>query len=235
MPFWTVFISCCLLMLNYEPRKYPNIFLLLFWNVLPRIYCNVHINMNIKTPNALRRTNPTPACSLFLDHFLISKLALSSTSDRHSAVFCNLLYYCYYDKFQGLIFIHCGTVWLSIVSVPRALSSHLTPCRPVLFEGRHWTVIHSAKLLFRDQSNNLLCPLDFCWTIKLLYCVDVQMHKPCIMFILISFLSIAIFSNQNNIFVSLHTTLWRLWSKFPSKHKWPLHLTRLRVYLGLVN
>jgi len=91
MPFWTVFISCCLIILNYGPCKYLNIFLMLFWNVLPVYICIVHINMNIKTPIVLRRTNPTPACCLLLVHFHISKLAFSRTPDWHSAVFCNLL------------------------------------------------------------------------------------------------------------------------------------------------
>ena len=63
---------------NYEPCKYLNIFLLLFWNVLPVYICNVHIHMYIKAPNVLRRTNPTSACRLFLDHFLISKSTFSS-------------------------------------------------------------------------------------------------------------------------------------------------------------
>lgn len=128
----------------------------------------------------------------------------------------------------------CVTVWPSIVSVPRALSSHLTPSRSELFEGRQRTVIRFAKLLLSVHSNNLLCPLDFCRSTKPLNFVDVQMYKHCILFTLSSILATAYFFKSEQYF-SLSASFWCLWSEFLSERKLPWNLTRLRVHLGLVN
>jgi hypothetical protein len=172
MRFSTVFILCCLLTLNalspefnpicyllallahdflhvsrisvnYEPCKYLNIFLLLFWNALHVYICTLYINMNIKTPNVLAQLK----LRLHVVHFFITFLLVSwlflvfLTVIVQSSAICS---YCYcYDAFKGLLLLTYGTDWLSIVSVRRELSSCLTPCRSVPFEGRHSTVIRS--------------------------------------------------------------------------------------------